>query len=78
MEERGMIGKLIGAAVGAKAAQHARGVNGPAGALLGMGAVAVARRMGPLGWVAAAAGGYALKRYNDKREAQQATRRRTP
>ena len=70
-----MIGKLIGAAVGAKAAEHARGVNGPAGALLGVGAVAVARRMGPLGWLAAAAGGYAIKRYNDKREARLAAAR---
>jgi len=65
-----MIGKIIGAIAGAKAAEHTRGVSGPGGALLGAGAVALARRLGPVGLVAAAAGGYALKRYNEKREAR--------
>ena len=62
-----MIGKIIGAMAGAKIAEHARGVNGPGGALLGAGAVAVARRLGPLGLIAAAAGGLAFTRYNDMR-----------
>ena len=62
-----MLGKILGAVVGAKAAQHARGIDGPAGAIIGAGAVALARRMGPMGLVAAALGGYALKRYNEKR-----------
>lgn len=70
-----MIGKIIGAAVGAKAAQSVRGgVGGPGGALLGAGAVAVARRLGPLGLLAAAAGGYAYKRYSDKRAKKPAKR----
>lgn len=64
-----MIGKLIGALVGAKAAGHARGVNGPGGALMGVAAMAMARRFGPAGMLAAAVGGYALKRYNEKRQA---------
>jgi hypothetical protein len=64
-----MIGKLIGAVVGAKAAEHARGVNGPGGAVLGAAAVALARRFGPMGMIAAAVGGYALKRYNEKQQA---------
>ena len=63
-----MIGKMIGAAIGARAAQSAGGVSSPGGALLGAGAVAVARRLGPLGLLAAAAGGYAYKRYSDKRK----------
>jgi hypothetical protein len=63
-----MIGKLIGAIAGAKAAEHARGVNGPGGAALGAVAVVLARRFGPMGMIAAAAGGYALKRYNEKRQ----------
>lgn len=67
-----MIGKLLGAAIGAKAAQHARGVSGPGGALLGAGAVALARRLSPLGLIALAAGGYVLKRYTDKQQARQA------
>jgi len=71
-----MIGKLIGAYVGGKAAQRARGgLDGPTGALLGAGAVALARRFGFMGMVAAAAGGYALKRHNDKKQAKSATGR---
>jgi hypothetical protein len=61
-----MIGKILGALAGAKLSQHARSVNGPGGAVLGAAAVALARRMGPMGWVAAAAGGYALKRMAEK------------
>lgn len=64
-----MIGKLIGAAAGAKIAEHTRGVNGPGGAVLGAAAVAMARRFGPMGMLAAVAGSYALKRYNEKRQA---------
>lgn len=63
-----MIGKIIGAMAGAKAAEHARGIGGPGGALLGAGAVAVARRLGPIGLLAAVAGGYWLKRRNEKAE----------
>ncbi len=61
-----MIGKLIGAAVGAKVAERARGIDGPAGAILGALAVPLVRRLGPLGWVAVAAGGYAAKRMSRK------------
>ena len=62
-----MIGKLIGAAVGAKVADHVRGIGGPGGALLGAGAVAVVRRISPMALIAAAPGRYAAKRYYDKR-----------
>jgi hypothetical protein len=69
-----MLGKIIGAMAGAKAAEHSRKVDGAGGALLGALAVPVvtriARRMGPLGWIAAAAGGYAYKRYTEKSAAQ--------
>lgn len=61
-----MIGKLIGAIAGAKAADHMRGVSGTGGALLGAAAPMVLRRLGPVGLVAAVAGGYAFKRYKDK------------
>jgi hypothetical protein len=63
-----MIGKIIGAVVGAKAADRIRGLNEPGGALLGIGAATLARRLGPVGLIAALAGGYAFKRYKDKRE----------
>jgi len=62
-----MIGKLIGAMAGAKLADNVRGVSGPGGALLGVGAAALARRLGPVGLIATLAGGYAFKRYRDKR-----------
>ena len=61
-----MLGKIIGALAGAKAADHVRGMNEGGGALLGIGAAALARRLGPVGLIAALAGGYAFKRYKDK------------
>jgi len=63
-----MIGKIIGAVVGAKVAERTRGIDGPGGALLGAIAVPVARRLGPLGWVAVAVGGYAAKRMADRKK----------
>ena len=63
-----MFGKIIGGIAGAKAANYVRGVNEPGGALLGIGAAALARRLGPVGLIAALAGGYAFKRYKDKQD----------
>ncbi len=60
-----MIGKIIGAVAGKNLAQQVGG-SGPAGALLGAGAVAVIRRLSPVTLVAAAVGGYLLKRHYDK------------
>ena len=37
----------------------------------------VIRRLGPLGLIAAVAGGYAFKRYRDKQSARPAGRRKT-
>jgi len=62
-----MIGKMIGAMVGAKVAERARGVSGPGGAILGVVAVPLARRLGPVGLVAVALGGYAAKRMAKRR-----------
>lgn len=64
-----MIGKMLGAFLGARAAKGTRGVDEPGGALLGVAAVSLARRFGIPGLIAAAAGGYAVKRYNEKRQA---------
>jgi len=61
-----MIGKIFGAIAGERVAQNVNGVSGPTGALLGVGTVALARRLSPLGLIAAVAGGYALKRYLEK------------
>ena len=65
-----MLGKIIGAVAGAKAARGTRGVSQPGGALMGAASIAMARRFGIPGIIAAAAGGYALKRYNEKRQAR--------
>ncbi|AXB79627.1 hypothetical protein TQ38_024620 [Novosphingobium sp. P6W] len=65
-----MFGKVIGAIAGNKAAQHVRGVSGTGGTLLGFAAPMVLRRLGPLGLITAVAGGYAYKRYTDRRAAQ--------
>jgi hypothetical protein len=65
-----MFGKIIGGIVGAKAASRISGVNEGGGALLGIGAAALARRLGPVGLIAAIAGGYAFKRYKDKQDKQ--------
>lgn len=62
-----MIGKLIGALVGKRASRHIEGVNETGGALLGAAAVPVIRRLGPLGLVAMAAGGYAFMRHQEKK-----------
>jgi hypothetical protein len=61
-----MLGKVIGAVVGERLAKQVGGVNGAGGALLGVGAAAVLRRLGPVGMIAAALGGYALKRHYEK------------
>jgi hypothetical protein len=60
-----MFGKIISGLAGAKAAEHISGVSEGGGALLGIGAAALVKRLGPLGLVAALAGGYAFKRYQD-------------
>ena len=64
-----MLGKIIGAVAGKKIANQVGGISGTGGALLGAAAPVVLRRLGPLGMVAAAVGGYALKRSLDKRQA---------
>ena len=66
-----MLGKIIGAVAGQKAAQHVSGVDGTGGALLGVGAATLLRRLGPVGLVVAAVGGYAVKKYLEKQQAPQ-------
>lgn len=68
-----MIGKIVGAMIGERIAKRVGGVNGAGGAILGAGAATLLRRLGPVGMIAAAVGGYALKRHYDKREAAPGT-----
>jgi hypothetical protein len=64
-----MLGKLIAAIVGERLARRtgARG-GGASGALLGLGAAALLRRLGPAGLIAAGAGSYLLKRHRAKQK----------
>lgn len=70
-----MLGKIIGGLVGAKLSKRAGGVSEPGGAVMGAVAIAAARRFGIPGMVAAAVGGYALKRYQERRRVNPATTR---
>ncbi|HEX8057585.1 MAG TPA: hypothetical protein VF481_13060 [Novosphingobium sp.] len=63
-----MIRKLLGAVVGERVARSVGGVSGTGGALIGAAVPVVIRRLGPLGLIAAAAGGYALKRHYEKQQ----------
>lgn len=67
-----MIGKIIGAAAGAKAAEKTSAIGGPLGAALGAAAPFVLRKMSIPAMLVIGAGGYAAKKYLDKREAQKA------
>jgi uncharacterized protein YqgC (DUF456 family) len=69
-----MFGRIMGALAGRSIARNVGTVaGGTRGALIGAALPTVMRRMGPMGMIAAAAGGYAVKRLIDKRRAQQAT-----
>jgi hypothetical protein len=71
--EQAMIGKILGAAIGEKIGERYGG--GARGALIGALAPALARRLfGPLGL--ALAGGYAAKKYYDRRRARALPRSR--
>ena len=62
-----MIGKIIGAFAGSKMAEKTSGISGPGGALLGMASVAVVRRLSIPALVVLGAGGYAYKKYSERR-----------
>jgi hypothetical protein len=70
-----MIGKLIGAVLGAQAAQHTAKVGGAGGALLGVASASVLRRMSIPAMLALGAGGYAYKKWSEKREAETTKRK---
>ncbi|AXB78620.1 hypothetical protein [Novosphingobium sp. P6W] len=62
-----MIGNIIGAIGGNQAAKHFQGLNGTVGALLGLAAPALLRRLRPLGLLTAVGSGNAYKKCNDRR-----------
>ena len=78
-----MIGKLVSALAGRSLARTIGGVSaGPLGAAVGLAVPVllptVARRLGPLGMVAAAVGSVAFARWMERREVRQARRLPVP
>lgn len=67
-----MIGKILGAFLGGKAAQHARGISGPTGAALGVLAPVILRRMSWPAMAAIGVGGYLAKKAMDRDAAKPA------
>ena len=65
-----MIGKVLGAFVGGKAAQHVRGIEGPTGAALGVLAPALLRRLSLPAMIALGVGGYLVKKAVDQQDAK--------
>jgi len=65
-----VIGKIVSAVVGKKIAERTSGMSEGTGALIGVAAATVLRRLGPVGFVAAATGGLLAKRYIAKRQAR--------
>lgn len=69
-----MIGRIVSALAGRSMARNVRGgMGGVGGMALGAAVPTLMRRMGPMGMIAAAAGGYAVKRMLDNRRAQSVT-----
>lgn len=63
-----MIGRLIGAFVGSKAAKQTTAMGGTTGAVLGVLAPTILRRMSIPGMLAIGAGSYLVKKLADKKD----------
>ena len=63
-----MIGKMIGALAGREAAKHTAAIGGPTGALLGAAVPFVLSRVSLPAMVALGVGGYAWKKFTDKKD----------
>jgi hypothetical protein len=71
-----MLGNLIRMAAGRAVARQVGGVSaGPLGMAAGAALPFVLRRFGPMGLIGAAVGGYAVKKYLDKRNSGAAAAR---
>lgn len=69
-----MIGKIISAVVGKKIAERTPGISEGGGALMGLAAATVMRRMGPMGMLAAAGGTWLVSRAMKKKQARDLSR----
>jgi hypothetical protein len=63
-----MLGKILGAIVGKKAAEHTSAVGGAGGAILGAAGATLLKRASLPTLAAVTVGGYALKKWKDKRD----------
>lgn len=68
-----MIGKIVSTMAGRKIAARTPGLSEGQGALIGLAAVTLMRRMGPMGFIAAAGGGWVVSRLMKKRQAPTGT-----
>lgn len=65
-----MIGKFISAMAGRQIAARTSGLSEGQGAIVGLAAATLMRRMGPMGIALAAGGGWMVSRYMKKRQAR--------
>ncbi|MCB2074008.1 MAG: hypothetical protein H6917_04800 [Novosphingobium sp.] len=63
-----MIGKIVGAVAGSRIARRSREIDSPMGAVLGVAAATLVKRLSLPVLVTATAGGYFLKRHLDGRK----------
>jgi hypothetical protein len=70
-----MLGKILGAIVGKKAAEHTSAIGGAGGAILGAAGATLLKRASLPTLAAVTVGGFALKKWKDKRDRAQAKRK---
>jgi hypothetical protein len=70
-----MLGKILGAVVGAKVAEQTESVGGLGGALLGAASLTLVRRLSFPALIVLAGGGYAVKKLSDRARANRAKRK---
>ncbi len=71
-----MFGKIFGGIAGKQVADNTASVSGTKGAILGAVTGSVLRRASIPAMIAMAAGGYALKKYKDRKDREAAKRKR--
>jgi hypothetical protein len=70
-----MLGKIFGAMAGKTTAEHSGAMGGKTGAILGLAGATLLKRVSLPGLIAVTVGGYALKKWKDKRDAEEAKRK---
>jgi hypothetical protein len=70
-----MLGKIFGAMPGKTTAEHSGAMGGKTGAILGLAGATLLKRVSLPGLIAVTVGGYALKKWKDKRDAEEAKRK---